>query len=106
MKHEKIHFPGHSHGSLATRLIMSRAEPCAHALFAHGSTCLQGLMAARRIAFRLVGKCIAVVGLDCTALGYSVGVFAKNFLLLRAPRFGSLSKNSSGGGLADVVGEQ
>lgn len=70
-------FAGHDGQMLAARL--DRPEvgaPLAVAIFAHCFTCSKDLLAARRIAQRLVARGIAVLRFDFTGLGHSQGEFA------------------------------
>jgi putative redox protein len=75
VKTTSIRFPGAGGQQLAARLDAPDA-PVDHALFAHCFTCGKDVIAASRIAARLVDHGIAVLRFDFTGLGGSDGEFA------------------------------
>ncbi len=76
MHTERIEFQGHSGEMLAARLDLPQGPHLATALFAHCFTCSKDIVAARRIAGRLVAMGFAVLRFDFTGLGHSQGEFA------------------------------
>lgn len=73
---EKFTFPAADGHMLAARLDRPAVAPKAFALFAHCFTCSKDVVAAARIAGRLVERGIAVLRFDFTGLGGSEGEFA------------------------------
>jgi uncharacterized OsmC-like protein/pimeloyl-ACP methyl ester carboxylesterase len=75
---ERFQFTGVGGHQLAAALDMPEREPIAYALFAHCFTCGKDVLAAKRIAFALAAKGIAVLRFDFTGLGSSEGDFANS----------------------------
>ena len=78
MPTERFQFTGEGGHQLAASLDLPEREPIAYALFAHCFTCGKDVLAARRIAFALAAKGIAVLRFDFTGLGSSEGEFANS----------------------------
>jgi len=78
MPTERFQFTGEGGHQLAAALDLPDREPLAYALFAHCFTCGKDVLAARRIAFALSAKGIAVLRFDFTGLGSSEGDFANS----------------------------
>src|SRR5664279_4775638 len=78
MPTERFQFTGEGGHQLAAALDLPEREPIAYALFAHCFTCGKDVLAARRIAFALAAKGIAVLRFDFTGLGSSEGEFANS----------------------------
>jgi uncharacterized OsmC-like protein/fermentation-respiration switch protein FrsA (DUF1100 family) len=75
---ERFQFASSEGHQLAASLDLPEREPLAYALFAHCFTCGKDVLAARRIAFALAAKGIAVLRFDFTGLGSSEGDFANS----------------------------
>ncbi len=73
---ERVTFTGAQGDELAARLDRPVGRPRAYALFTHCFTCSKDLLAARRIAWALAERGIAVLRFDFTGLGHSGGEFA------------------------------
>lgn len=78
MPTERFHFTGEGGHQLAAALDTPDGAIHAYALFAHCFTCGKDVLAAKRIAVALTGKCIAVLRFDFTGLGSSEGDFANS----------------------------
>jgi len=74
---EREQFPGHDGALLAARFDRPEVGTIqAYAIFAHCFTCTKDILAAKRIAERLVSRGVAVLRFDFTGLGHSEGEFA------------------------------
>src|SRR5215475_8671267 len=76
MRSERFDFPNARGERLAALIDKPADEPIGYVLFAHCFTCGKDVLAAKRIAERLVVLGLAVVRFDFTGLGASEGEFA------------------------------
>ncbi|MCO7213632.1 bifunctional alpha/beta hydrolase/OsmC family protein [Halomonas sp. OfavH-34-E] len=98
---EREQFPGHDGNQLAARFDRPEVgEPQAVAIFAHCFTCTKDILAAKRIAARLVSRGVAVLRFDFTGLGHSEGEFANTHFSSNVDDLVAAAKHLEGRGLS------